>query len=140
MEREDFDGSFDYVIMGDVLEHLFDTDNALKKVHKWLKPGGRLVVSVPNIAHISILAQQLQGDWEYVDAGILDRTHVRFFTEQTIQLYLLKNGYKVKQIGRKQLAISEKGEELCRELMELKSVKVSMDNLTTYQIICVAEK
>lgn len=140
MEREDFDGSFDYVIMGDVLEHLFDTDNALKKVHKWLKPGGRLVVSVPNIAHISILAQQLQGDWEYVDAGILDRTHVRFFTEQTIQLYLLKNGYKVKQIGRKQLAIGEKGEELCQELMELKSVKVSMDNLTTYQIICVAEK
>ena len=54
---------------------------------------------------------------------------------------LIDNGIiKVKQIGRKQLAIGEKGEELCQELMELKSVKVSMDNLTTYQIICVAEK
>ena len=140
MERDDFDGSFDYVIMGDVLEHLFDTDGALTKVHKWLKPGGRLVVSVPNIAHISVLAQQLQGDWEYVDAGILDKTHVRFFTEQTIKLYLLRNGYKVNRVGRKQLSVGQKGEELCQELLALKSIEVSKDNLMTYQIICVAEK
>lgn len=60
MERVDFEGSFDYVLMGDVLEHLFDTDKALAQVHKWLKPGGSLIVSVPNIANISILAQQLR--------------------------------------------------------------------------------
>lgn len=140
MERADFEGSFDYVLMGDVLEHLFDTDKALSKVHKWLKPGGSLIVSVPNIANISILAQQLQGGWEYVEAGILDKTHVRFFTERTIQLYLQRNGYKIRLVARKTVKCDDMLEALCKELLQLHTVSVAEEDLMNFQIICRAEK
>ena len=89
-EQDDFCGKFDYIIMGDVLEHLFDTDKALQKVWKWLRPGGRLVVSVPNVSHVSVIADALEGKWIYVDSGILDRTHVRFFTRMSMRQCLQK--------------------------------------------------
>lgn len=140
MERADFEGSFDYVLMGDVLEHLFDTDKALSKVYRWLKPGGSLIVSVPNIANITVLAQQLQGGWEYTDAGILDETHVRFFTERTIQKYLQRNGYKVQMVARKSVKYGDMLDALCKELLQLRTVKVTKEDLTNFQIICKAEK
>lgn len=140
MERADFEGSFDYVLMGDVLEHLFDTDKALSKVHKWLKPGGSLVVSVPNIAHIAIVLQLLCGVWNYEDSGILDRTHVRFFTEKTLQQYLYNNGYKVRNVKRKKLALDENTQKICHDLLKINVVQADMDNLTTFQVICLAEK
>jgi SAM-dependent methyltransferase len=74
------DRSFDVVVLGDVLEHVADPDGALRRAAGWVAPGGRLVLSVPNVAHWSIRLEVLRGRWEYRASGILDDTHLRFFT------------------------------------------------------------
>lgn len=71
---------FDVVVLGDVLEHLADPLPALCRAQDWLRPDGRLVVSLPNVAHWTVRVDLLRGRWEYCDSGILDDTHLRFFT------------------------------------------------------------
>ena len=138
--KPEFVGKFDYIIMGDVLEHLVDTDKALQKVHSWLKPSGCLVLSIPNVSHLTVLANVLQGHWDYEEAGILDRTHVRFFTMQSIQRCLEKNGFQLRQTGRKVFELGSGWDKVREELLQLKALKVKKEDLETYQIICVAEK
>jgi len=77
------DQRFDVVVLGDVLEHVADPDRALLRAARWVTPGGRLVISVPNVAHWSIRLEILRGRWEYRASGILDDTHLRFFTWQS---------------------------------------------------------
>ena len=138
--KPEFVGKFDYIIMGDVLEHLVDTDKALQKVHSWLKPSGCLVLSIPNVSHLTVLVNVLQGQWEYEEAGLLDRTHVRFFTLQSIQRCLEKNGFQVRQVGRKVFELGSGCYKVRDELLQLKTLAVNKEDLETYQIICVAEK
>ncbi|MCI5116479.1 MAG: class I SAM-dependent methyltransferase [Candidatus Electrothrix sp. LOE1_4_5] len=76
--------SFDYIIYGDVLEHLRDPWTQLVRLKSLLKTNGHIIISLPNIRYWSVLAPLLfKGDWHYTDAGILDRTHLRFFTKKT---------------------------------------------------------
>lgn len=75
---------FDVITFGDVLEHIADPGEVLKQCHSLLVEGGAIVASVPNVTHIAIRAMMLDARWEYGDLGILDRTHLRFFTRQTI--------------------------------------------------------
>lgn len=144
LERTDFIGKFDYIIMGDVLEHLFNTDAVLHKVHSWLNQHGKLVVSVPNISHISILLSLLSGQWEYMDSGILDRTHVRFFTVNSIKHCLQKNGFHVDFLGGNVADLDNQNasmfEALQEELLQLKTVCVNKEYLETFQIFCLASK
>ncbi|MGO1316375.1 MAG: class I SAM-dependent methyltransferase [Cellulomonadaceae bacterium] len=80
-----FGGStFDVIVFGDVLEHLLDPAATLRDAVGLLAPGGQIVASIPNIAHGSIRLALLQGAWEYRDTGLLDRTHVRFFTRDGV--------------------------------------------------------
>lgn len=72
-------GSFDVVVLGDVLEHLMDPDRLLRHISGLLAPGGSVVISTPNVTHGSLRLALLQGRWRYTDLGLLDRTHVRFF-------------------------------------------------------------
>jgi 2-polyprenyl-3-methyl-5-hydroxy-6-metoxy-1,4-benzoquinol methylase len=77
-------GAFDLILLLDVLEHVPDSANTLQKVRQLLQAGGRIIVSVPNIAHLSVTLPLLtQRRFTYQDAGILDRTHLRFFVEDT---------------------------------------------------------
>jgi SAM-dependent methyltransferase len=76
--------SFDAVVFGDVLEHLHDPGAALRDARTLLRPGGRIVVSVPNVAHGSLRLALLGGRWDYTDQGLLDRTHLRFYTLETV--------------------------------------------------------
>lgn len=76
--------SYDLILLLDVLEHLPDPRATLQNLAKILNPGGRVIVSVPNIAHFSVsIPLLLQRRFEYQEAGILDRTHLRFFVEDT---------------------------------------------------------
>ncbi len=88
----DFDkASFDYIICADVLEHLIDPWKILTDLAMYLKPGGRLVVSLPNVQHWSVWRPLiLMGQWEYCEAGIMDRTHLRFFTRASSQKLLIR--------------------------------------------------
>jgi 2-polyprenyl-3-methyl-5-hydroxy-6-metoxy-1,4-benzoquinol methylase len=75
---------YDLILLLDVLEHLPDSSDALRKLTSLLTPGGSVIVSVPNIAHLSVsIPLLLRRRFEYQDAGILDRTHTRFFVEDT---------------------------------------------------------
>src|SRR6185437_11908362 len=75
---------YDLILLLDVLEHLVDPEGVLKRLSKSLSPGGKVIVSVPNIAHFSVsLPLLLHRQFTYTDAGILDRTHLKFFVEET---------------------------------------------------------
>jgi len=98
LESMDIDlvpGSYDLVILADVIEHLREPAAALARLRPFLKPGGRLLVSTPNIANWSMRLLHLAGRWDYQERGIMDRTHMRFFTRRTVLACLEEAGYKV---------------------------------------------
>lgn len=88
---------FDYILMMDVLEHLRNRVELLSRARHWLKPDGKLIISTPNIAHISIRIKLLFGDFTYTKMGILDRTHVHFYTKKTLDEVLNESGWQVTQ-------------------------------------------
>lgn len=84
---------FDYIIFADVLEHLYDPWSVLKYIKKHLKSTGKILISLPNLMHHSVISDLLNGNFTYTDAGILDRTHVRFFTLEEIKKMMVQTGY-----------------------------------------------
>ena len=68
------------IVFGDVLEHLLDPATVLTSSLELLRPGGSIVISIPNVAHGAVRLALLQGRWNYTDTGLLDKTHIRFFT------------------------------------------------------------
>jgi 2-polyprenyl-3-methyl-5-hydroxy-6-metoxy-1,4-benzoquinol methylase len=90
--------SFDVVLCGDVVEHLRDPAGALARLRPFLKPGGTLVLSTPNIANWAMRLSLLAGRWRYTDRGFLDRTHVHFFTRATLVEAVERAGYRVERL------------------------------------------
>jgi len=86
---------FDKVLLPDVLEHLRFPEQLLSGCHQVLKPHGQLLVSLPNVANITVRLALLFGDWTYTERGILDKTHYRFFTRRTARRLLEENGYEI---------------------------------------------
>jgi len=90
------DGYFDCIIYGDVLEHLIDPWKVVREHKKYLSKNGCVVASIPNIRYYKVLRKLVfKGRWDYEDAGILDRTHLRFFTIKSIKEMFEQNGYKI---------------------------------------------
>ncbi len=87
------DRCFDYVVCADVLEHLEAPWNLLRMLRRNIS--GSLVVSIPNVAHWSVRRDLLFGRWSYTKTGILDQTHLRFFTHETATVLLNQSGYEV---------------------------------------------
>ena len=86
------DELFDVVTFGDVLEHLQDPLTALRQAVTKLKPTGFIVTSVPNVAHGDLRLSLLRGSFTYRETGLLDRTHIRFFTLESIRDLLFEAG------------------------------------------------
>jgi len=86
--------SFDVVLCGDVVEHLRDPGAALARLRPFLRPGGRLVLTTPNVANWVIRLSLLAGRWRYTDRGILDRTHTHLFTRNTLTETVTQAGYR----------------------------------------------
>jgi len=86
---------FDRVLLQDIVEHVPQPDRLLKDCHQVLRPRGELLVSVPNIANITVRLGLLCGRFEYAERGILDRTHLRFFTRKSARRALEEAGYEI---------------------------------------------
>jgi 2-polyprenyl-3-methyl-5-hydroxy-6-metoxy-1,4-benzoquinol methylase len=93
-------GDFDVVTAGDVLEHLRDPLLVLRSCRRLLKPSGFLVVSVPNVAHADVRLTLLGGAFPYRVSGLLDTTHLRFFTRQSLKELLWAAGFLVVEVHR----------------------------------------
>jgi SAM-dependent methyltransferase len=83
------------ILFLDVLEHLVDPARVLRDVHPLLAPEGRLLVSIPNVAHWSVRRELAMGRWAYTSSGLLDETHLRFFTISTARRLLERAGWTV---------------------------------------------
>lgn len=89
-------GKFDFIIMADVLEHLVNPEQVLKKLYEISSVNTKLLISLPNIASWPMRKQLFfKGDFQYQASGLLDRTHLHFYTVNTLPRILSKNGWKV---------------------------------------------
>jgi 2-polyprenyl-3-methyl-5-hydroxy-6-metoxy-1,4-benzoquinol methylase len=86
---------FDRILLLDVLEHLRKPEKILQECHQVLKPDGELIISVPNVANITVRLMLLMGRFNYTERGILDRTHLRFFTRATARRFVEQQGFRI---------------------------------------------
>ncbi len=98
----------------DVLEHLPSPEEALLAVARWTKPGGRLLASIPNVANVTVRLALLSGRFPYSDRGLLDRTHLRFYTRRSARELLEACGYRVERIIPTAMPIELKWPALAR--------------------------
>jgi len=90
---------FDVICFNDVLEHLTDPEMALLDAKPFLAPHGEVVASLPNILFFYQITQILiEQDWRYEESGIMDNTHLRFFTKKSIRRMFEKSGYRIEEI------------------------------------------
>jgi 2-polyprenyl-3-methyl-5-hydroxy-6-metoxy-1,4-benzoquinol methylase len=93
------DAYFDCVVFNDVLEHLADPYQVLLRTQAKLAPEGTVVCSIPNVRYWRVLrGLLLRKDWRYEETGVLDRTHLRFFTERSIRSMFGELGYEILEL------------------------------------------
>jgi SAM-dependent methyltransferase len=90
-------GSFDAIIAADVLEHMYNPWKALQRLKPLLAPGGAIYVSLPNVRNLNVLSSLASGQWRYEGAGILDITHIRFFTLAQASEMLSQTGWLIRE-------------------------------------------
>ncbi len=86
---------FDRVLLLDILEHLDDPELILRQCHHLVREDGQVIVSVPNVANLSVRLMLLLGNFNYADRGILDKTHLRWYTKRTARQLLTETGYRI---------------------------------------------
>jgi 2-polyprenyl-3-methyl-5-hydroxy-6-metoxy-1,4-benzoquinol methylase len=130
-------GSFDVVVYGDVLEHLRDPLPVLRQGRRLLAPGGSVVISTPNIAHGDIRLALLSGRFTYTKLGILDETHTRFFTRDSLVTFLADAGLVLVDLRRTRAPLFSTEQGLVREDHPSELVARLEDDIeaTTYQFV-----
>ena len=131
--------SYDYIILADVLEHLKENEKILTGCRSLLKEDGKLILSVPNIAHASVIGSLLKGKFEYSDEGLLDRTHLRFFTRKSIIELLEQSGFSIEtvEVLQKLPEDTELGDSLTDLPAEFQNIIFSEKDSLSYQFVIV---
>jgi 2-polyprenyl-3-methyl-5-hydroxy-6-metoxy-1,4-benzoquinol methylase len=131
------DAPFDVVLFADVLEHLRDPAAVLQRVRPLLAEGGAVVSSIPNVAHGSVRLALLNGEFRYRPTGLLDDTHVRFFTRSTVQDLFEGAGYTIARWLRVRRAIDQTEVEVppTRATLTARDLIMADPDATTYQFI-----
>lgn len=142
-EIPDFDCLlFDYIVFGDVLEHLKDPEKVLCECAKRLKPGGQVVACIPNLMHYSVIHGLLHGNFTYTDMGLLDRTHIHFFTYNEILRMFERAGFSmdtVLSVGRKEEAPAEV-RQFVQGLLDLAGEKEEFMYYTFQYVVAASKK
>jgi 2-polyprenyl-3-methyl-5-hydroxy-6-metoxy-1,4-benzoquinol methylase len=135
---------FDYVIFADVLEHLSDPDRVLARMLPFLGPGGRVVVSVPNMRFFTVLLRLIFDRWSYTDAGIRDRTHLRIFTRRALEGMLRGHGLTVERLERNYRLFEDQSEIGRAGVLATRIARVTLApllrDLMAFQYIAVARR
>lgn len=135
-----FDGiQFDYIIFADVLEHLHEPERIVREMAERLKKGGAFICSIPNIMNLSVLYPLLQGKFEYEEAGILDRTHLKFFTLDSIGRLFAQCGFHMEKLLYSQNA-DKMGEQEMECLQHILNIPgcADRDQFLAYQYLFLA--
>lgn len=131
---------FDVVVCADVLEHVRQPVELLGSLHRVLSEKGFVVASIPNIAHVSVIVELIRGRFEYRDEGLLDHTHVRFFTLESVYDCFERAGYEIAHLEH--LRVEPENTEFRTDVSsvspELLELVRSHPESTTYQFILVA--
>jgi SAM-dependent methyltransferase len=95
LRLSEIDPEVDCLVFGDVLEHMVDPWTVLARLGRWVREGGQVLACIPNVQHYSVLLNLLRGKWQYQDEGLLDRTHLRFFTLEGLRELFARAELKV---------------------------------------------
>lgn len=90
--------SIDAVFFADVLEHLYDPWNLLKRLRPFLADDAQILASIPNVRNMWLMNELIEGKWQYLEEGLLDVTHIRFFTKQSVIELFNQTGYNVQRM------------------------------------------
>jgi len=133
LERLEIPGRYDLVLALDVVEHLADPWRLLERLPGWLAPGGRALLSIPNVGHFAIVEDLLAGRFDYLPIGLLCVTHLRFFTRDGLERAL-------RQAGLTRFAIHLRGEPLPARFTALaRQFELDRDNLAAEGFYVVVE-
>ncbi|MBI5591131.1 MAG: class I SAM-dependent methyltransferase [Deltaproteobacteria bacterium] len=138
IEQVQIDEKFDLVNCGDILEHLENPWQMLKRIYHLLNEGGYLVLSVPNAGHWTVIKDLMNGKFEYLPVGLLCITHLRWFTESSIRQALADAGFGIDKISKQQIAPTPEGKKFISMMCE--SGYGSEESLMTNEIIIRALK
>ncbi|WP_339220619.1 methyltransferase domain-containing protein [Paenibacillus sp. FSL H8-0332] len=134
---------FDYLIFADVLEHLVKPEEILGNLtEKLLKDDGKVLISVPHIGHAAVILQLMQGKFEYKETGLLDRTHITFFTRDNLEKLLLSADLSLLEL-HKICMLPEQTELASSYSMVPSAVEEYLKNKTdahVYQFVTISEK
>ena len=123
--------SFDGAILGDVIEHVRDPGSLLRQIASLVAPGGFIAISVPNVAFIETRLRLLFGQFDYTDAGTLDRNHLRFFTRSSVVETVRSAGLEIERV---------EPYTANRSVQFLKPLWKIMPGLFAYQIMVLARR
>jgi 2-polyprenyl-3-methyl-5-hydroxy-6-metoxy-1,4-benzoquinol methylase len=126
---------FDVVLFADVLEHLKEPGDVLRRVRPFIAENGVVIASIPNVAHGSVRLALLGGEFRYRDWGLLDDTHLRFFTRSSIQDLFEETGYVVTHWVRQRLDVGETEISVPQVPDAVREWLASDPETTTYQFV-----
>lgn len=136
-EFPEYNNYFDLILLPDVLEHLLEPQKILRQLRNYLKPEGRIIVSMPNIRHYSALKKIfINGDFGYEDSGIFDQTHVRFYCKKNMQDLLIDNGYSI--VNEESSIVNYQGKSMSKVLNRISFG--AFEAFLSYQYFFVAKK
>ena len=140
------DASFDCIVFADVLEHTVDPWAVLAAYGRYLKPDGQVIASIPNVRFYAIIARLIFNRWGYRESGILDATHLRFFTLPTIKEMFARAGFRVERVNsvyrlfEDQSRVGRTGALASRWFCRLIAPVIFWRHFFTFQYLVVAKK
>lgn len=132
--------AFDAIVFGDVLEHLRDPVATLRRMRSLVSPGGCVVASIPNVAHGAVRLALLDGHFDYTRLGLLDETHLRFFTRGGVERLFREGGFVIVETRRTVVGLFDTEIKLDPDAFEPAIVKRVQEDpeATTYQFVVKA--
>jgi len=121
---------FDCIVYGDVLEHLKDPWRVLGRQRKFLAVGGKVIASIPNVLYLPVIKDLLRGRWRYEHAGVLDNTHLRFFTLRELIYMFNWAGYEIEDVKGLDLPPVDQ-EEVKEFVKKIKPLNIIPESLLT---------